>query len=307
MNRFITKIGLFVPLALTIYVLIVCLWGDWMPSVFQKNLLYRVGTRGHMYSRMQEVKETRNVNVVFLGSSHTYRGFDTRIFEAAGFKSFNLGSSSQTPVQTKVLLNRYLERLNPQLVVFEVFPDNFIGDGVESSIDLIANDTNDWESIKMALTIHNITTYNTLIYGFYRDFFYENSNFVEEKVRGYDTYVKGGFVEQSMFYFKNTDHEPQEWKFEAYQLEAFEDILNSLKEKKIPFILVQAPVTAAYYRSYTNNEEFNKQMQNSGSYFNFNEITQLDDSLHFYDPHHLNQTGVEIFNRDLIEVLENFN
>ena len=44
-------------------------------------------------------------------------------------------------------------------------------------------------------------------------------------------------------------------------------------------------------------------MQNYSSYYNFNTLIKLDDSLHFYDPHHLNQLGVETFNAELIDLL----
>ena len=54
-------------------------------------------------------------------------------------KTFNLGSSSQTPIQTKMLLDEHLDRLNPKLVVFEVYPVVFQLEGVESALDFIAN------------------------------------------------------------------------------------------------------------------------------------------------------------------------
>ena len=44
---------------------------------------------------------------------------------------------------------------------------------------------------------------------------------------------------------------------------------------------------------------------NSSEYYNFNTLLNLEDSLHFYDSHHLNQTGVERFNTKLIEILVN--
>jgi hypothetical protein len=40
------------------------------------------------------------------------------------------------------------------------------------------------------------------------------------------------------------------------------------------------------------------------NYYDFNNIVELDDSLHFFDRHHLNQKGVEKFNNKLIDVLE---
>lgn len=44
-------------------------------------------------------------------------------------------------------------------------------------------------------------------------------------------------------------------------------------------------------------------MQKYGEYYDFNGLPELDDSLHFYDNVHLNQEGVEIFNKIVIEIL----
>jgi hypothetical protein len=45
-------------------------------------------------------------------------------------------------------------------------------------------------------------------------------------------------------------------------------------------------------------------MNQYADYYNFNEMMSLNDSLHFYDAHHHNQNGVELFNEKLIEVIE---
>ena len=44
-------------------------------------------------------------------------------------------------------------------------------------------------------------------------------------------------------------------------------------------------------------------MRQYSEYYNFNEIITLNDTLYFYDSHHLNQDGVNIFNKKLIELL----
>ena len=44
-------------------------------------------------------------------------------------------------------------------------------------------------------------------------------------------------------------------------------------------------------------------MESFGDYTNFNNNSCLNDSLHFYDNNHLNQAGVEIFNKELIRKL----
>ena len=45
-------------------------------------------------------------------------------------------------------------------------------------------------------------------------------------------------------------------------------------------------------------------MSTYSKFYNFNEIIDLNDSLHFFDSHHLNQNGVKIFNNKLIELLD---
>jgi hypothetical protein len=269
----------------------------------KSNLYYRIGYYGHTFSRFSEVKNYKNVDILFLGSSHAYRGFDTRIFSDYGYKSFNLGSSNQTPAQTKVLLKRYLERLNPRLIIYEVYPETFTFDGVESALDVIANDIKDVHLLKMALKINNIKTYNTLIYGFICDFFGLNKSFSEAAIKGKDKYVSGGYVEKEMEFYKPTEFPKKEISFRDYQLETFSEIVQLIKNKNIKLILVYAPIPKVYYKSYKNNHYFDSTMERYAAYYNFNELLDLNDSLHFYDYHHLNQRGVEIFNNKLIELL----
>ncbi len=274
-----------------------------MPSMFKPNINYRVGSYGHTYSRLSEVENQEDVDILFLGSSHTYRGFDTRIFLDNGYKSFNLGSSSQTPTQTKVLLKRYLERLNPKLIIYEVYPTTLNIDGVESSLDIIANGKNDLYSLDMALTTNNIKIYNTLIYGVIRDLLGLNKSFSEPIVKGSDKYISGGYVERVTSFYQHKEFEKKEISLKEYQLESFSEIVQTVKNKNIELILVYAPIPRANYISYSNNNYFDSIMKSYSKYYNFNEVLTLNDSLHFYDSNHLNQKGVDIFNKKLIELL----
>lgn len=319
MKIFISKLLLFFPFLVFSYVLLVFVWGYFKPSVFDSNLNYRIGSYGHLHSRISEIKEYRDVDILFLGSSHTYRGFDPRIFSRYGFKSFNLGSSAQTPIQTKVLLKRYLDYLNPKTVIYDVFPSIFKIDGVESSLDIIANDENDIHSLIMAFEINNIKTYNTLIFGFICDFFEINSSFKESIKRNEDTYIKGGFVEREIEYFQpiksvKKDHKKIKEKrnsindiFREDQLSSFLEVLEMLRKKNINIILVYTPIISENYKRQSYSTSFDSTMKKFGNYYNFNEIIPLNDTLHFYDPDHLNQIGVELFNENLIEFLDEKN
>jgi len=252
---------------------------------------------------LREVKHTRDVDILVIGSSHANRGFDPRIFARAGYKMFNMGSSGQTHVQTRILLRRYLDRLNPGVILYEVFPNTFNVDGVESALDIIANDRNDLSSIRMALLLNHPKVYNALIYGFFRDLFHLNpASVTSVKVIGGDTYVSGGYFEKGPRRFKESalDNLPARWRIRKSQLKAFEDNLSMIRERNIRLVLVQAPWTRGRYLRFQDRAAYDEKMRSYGEYYNFNKLLIMNDRLHFYDWHHMNQRGVEIFNRALI-------
>lgn len=304
MKRFIISICSFALFAFVVYVAFVCLWGSNFPTRHRPNLIYKLGDWGHTFSRMKEVKTYEDVDILFLGSSHAYRGFDVRKFDSLGLKTFNLGSSAQTPIQTKMLLQRYLKQLNPKQIIYEVSPILLSYEPVESTLSLIANDRNDIHTLEMVLDINHVKTYNTAIYAMYRDFFNLNSDFIENASRADDLYIPGGYVQKRMKRFKYKKHKDKELVPMPIQLNAFDSVIKMIQDANIDLILVQTPMTRSLYNSHTTNKQFDSKMSDISTYYNFNEILHLDDSIHFYDTHHMNQEGVDIFSEALIERLE---
>ncbi|HEY8397457.1 MAG TPA: hypothetical protein VIK80_05915 [Flavihumibacter sp.] len=300
MRKFIKDLLLFFAILFIAYTILVFVTGR--IDFTKTNLVYKLGGSGHMRTRISELKQVTDLDILFLGSSHCYRGFDPRNFKDK--KTFNLGSSNQTPIQTNLLLERYLDRINPGLVIYAISPDEFVNDGVESSLDIITNDDNDFGSVRMTFEVGNLKTFNTLIYAGIGDWFNMDDDFVEPLRRMTDTYVPGGYVERDMDTFKYQTYPKQEWKFRRMQLSKFHKNLEMLKERGIKTILVFPPLTSGLYNSYTNQRYIDSVFSSCGlEYYNFNKIMQLDDSLHFYDADHLNQRGVKLFNQKLIETL----
>lgn len=301
--KIVKQIFLFIGFLIPVYLGFLFFWGEVLPGIFKKNLSYYPGGYGHLYTRLEEAKKCEDIDVLFLGSSHTYRGFDTRIFEEENLKCFNLGSSSQTPLQTKIVLNRYLDNLNPKVVVYEVNPHIFNIDGVESSLDLIANDYIDFNSFKLAVNQNHIKVYNTLLFSVYKMFLKSEIN--EPKIKDEDTYISGGFVERKMSYLKNTSKQEKiQWTLKKNQVNCFEEIITMLNQKNIKIVLIQAPITKNDYNFTENNDSFDKWMTSVATYYNFNKMIYLSDSLHFYDNDHLNQNGVTLFNNKILEVID---
>ena len=284
--------------------------GDrWVPSYLKPNLIYKIGANGHMFTRMQEAQRIKKPDVLILGSSHAYRGYDTRIFKEYGYRAFNLGSSAQTPIQTLTLLLQYLDKIRPETIIYDVNPRMFFSDGVESSLDIIANDKVDKHTIEMAFEVNHIKTYNALIYGIKRDWFNLNHSFEESKIKGNDKYVQGGFVETKMEYYRPAGIKKRAIKFQKNQVKAFEKSIEEIEKRGINLVLVFGPISKELYSSYSNMDDFNSKMKSyaehyKAKYYNFNKISNLSDSQHFSDEHHLNQKGVKAFNHDLLNSIK---
>ncbi len=305
MKKFLISLAVFIPVAALLYsVFLLVIGSKFVPTILHPNLQYRVGPNGYVYTRLAEAKTTQNVDILFLGSSRAYRGLDVRHFNKEGISSFNLGTSAQAPLQTEVLLNRYLDQMNPKMIIYDVYPINFASDGVESALEIIANDRNDWLSLQMAFEVNNAKVYNTLLFAVFQQNFGNKKTFKEKLEKDGDRYVKGGFVTKEVSYFRFEEFPKQRYDFDEEQFEIFDKMVNKIKSKGIELLLVNSPTPGRKYTSYTNNSEFDSIMQKNADYVNFNEFMPVNDSLHFYDKHHLNQTGVDIYNNKLIELLK---
>jgi len=301
MKRFIKHIFLFIGFLAIFYSLLLIVIGEIPGRKSHPNLVYKK-QGGHLHSRLQEAQKINAVDVLFIGSSHAYRGFDPRIFEAHGKSSFNLGSSSQAPKQTYVLLQKFLPSIKAKHIIFEVCPVSFSSDGIESSLDIVSHSKSDRFSLFLVLQLQHLKVFNTFIYSTIRQWIGLEKEVVEESIIGKDHYISGGFVEkQTKGFIAEVIHDP--YDLNEAQLLAFRKIVDIVNLHNIELILVQAPVTDANYSNFSDHKTFDALMRSCADYYNFNEILDLEDSLYFYDSHHLNKAGVKVFNEELIRLL----
>ncbi|MBB4080253.1 lysophospholipase L1-like esterase [Lewinella aquimaris] len=291
--------------ALLCYPIGILVWESLAPDYLKPNIRWRPATTGYLYSRLVEADTVTNVDILFMGSSHAYRGFNTQYFHEKGYKSFVLGSKGQTPLQGKLLLEKYLNRFNPKLVVYEVYPVIFAIDGVESMLDVIANGELDESTIELALTYWNPIVWNTLTYGIIERNILGETKETEPSETGDDKYWSGGYVETIRTNASEEEFPPNEIFFREDQLEAFKQMIQILKDRKIETILVFAPVTKNYYRTLKGIDSFSSVMDSLATYYNFNDIDlNLNDSIDYYDHHHFNKSGVRKFNEALLDTIQ---
>lgn len=302
--KFFKNVLIFVGFSILGYLILVIIWGDFKPYYLKSNLSYQKLAPGHLTSRLNEVDRIRDVDILFLGSSRSYRHFDTRIFQNEGYKVFNLGSSSQTLLQTEYLVNKYYTKLNPKIVVLDLYPGMFSSDGVESTLDIISNDKNNWESVKLAFQDKNIKVLNTLIYAYYREIIHNSNDLVEEKYKktSKDLYVNGGFVEKEISFAKTEELSEVEIQLNEHQINAFNNILKKIQNPETKILLVCTPMHMSKFNGYKNFYVIDSLINKQNLYLEkFIGLKKLNDVKHFYDPYHLNQDGVEIFNKYFIK------
>jgi hypothetical protein len=248
------------------------------------------------------VKAKENIDVLVLGASDAYRGYDPRFFDEQNIKIFNLGSSVQTPIQTEVLLSRYFKKLNPKLVIYNVQPTSFTNTGVEASGDLIYNDYFESSLWSLAIESKNFKVINTCILRSIQNLFDPNYQ-TSETQNNDDVYIPGGYVMNTAAnqyeFGDKLNSRPLENK-QNYQVQAFMRIIDTFKNANIPYILVETP-KLGYINGFVDHTEITTNWFSLyGEIINGNKIYPYKDSIDFYDCNHMTHEGVLKFNSAIL-------
>ena len=267
--------------------------------------------RGSTMLRFREIETQGDIDILFAGSSHCYRAFDTRIYAGRGYRAFNMGSTAQTPLNTYYLLRRHLGRLRPDLLIVEVYWGTLAADGVESLLDLSANLPLTPELWRMALATRDLRAVNAVGC---RALDLRSGPLDDAPVllASVDEYHPGGFVERRPGFRSagapvvgvGSRRPPN-----PVQLDYLARIIDLARRQGARVALVMQPVTLERQRRLPNLPATLQVIESFAAeqgvaYLDLNSWMSLNDAEHFYDYHHLNQTGVALFNERLLEELE---
>ena len=302
MIKLLRKISLFIIVSIIGYVILVIVWGEYMPSQLRVNLKSREGIDNLIVQKIKDIELLDSLDVLTIGSSHAYRSFDPRIWQEYGYQMFNLGTSSQTHIHTGLLLREYVPRVSPKLVVYEVYPDIFANDGIESNTIFLSYNICMDGMRDVVVRSRNIKSINEYIYAKYREWKYPNEVIPIVVDTMIEKYVGDGFVERIDSEYRQIANRGQSEILEL-QVEAFKENIKYLQSIDIPYVLVQAPVTSGEL-VLLDMSTIETLLAEEEHYVDFSYLPVLNDSLYFYDYHHLNQPGVEIFNPIFIEWLQ---
>lgn len=267
-----------------------------------------VGGWGQALRKFREIEEAGQVDLLFLGSSHCYRGFDPRIFAAAGYRSYNLGSTSQTPLNSYYVLKHYFPKMHPKLVVFEIYPLLLSMDGIESFYDLVSNLPPSGELLEMAVALKNPQALHALVNTLLTRMKRPLAS-VQQKEIGNETYISGGYCET-----KFTNHQDafntktSRIELNQSQLSYLRKIIRYVREQQADILLVTQPLPAEYLKAAGNFAEVTATVakiaeEEKVRYLDYNKRMSLDSSSDFYDDDHLTVAGVHKYNALLVKDL----
>lgn len=303
LKKIITRLITFLLCSLACYVLVIyllcagkCHSGSLIYSV--SDMIVRKG--GNTFQKFSDFDVNKYYDVLVIGSSHAYRGYDPEIFEKSGVELFNLGTSGQTPLNTYFLAAHYIKQGHCKLVIIDVYDGALTSDGVESTADLMQNISSTGTVLKMGIALKDPRILNMLMVRLfnsgkkpeYKDKTYTINGFSK-------TYDSLKYVDQQA-YCLNEAVNPA-------QLYYLEKTIQYLKKQQINIKLVTHPAPVEWDRQ--KHKMIHDHVMEIASrykveymdYFNYDGLDSRND---FYDSHHLNQSGVQKFNRILIQDLK---
>jgi hypothetical protein len=274
-------------------------------DILGRPLVFRTGDYynwpgGETWQRFREYDPQVRNQVVIIGSSHAYRGYDPFVFIARGHSTFNLGTSAQTPLNTYYLIKEYLDSANCGLLVFDVYEGALTNSGLESTADLTQNQPSDAAALGMAWSLRDLRGLNMMALRELSDRskpFYLGKNYVGKGFCRFKDSVRVG---------AGPPHPPRK-PLSARQLDFLAKCIHLCQDRGIPVVVashyarrnLRGPAHAPLAHA------IDSVLAGTGvRYLDFADAPGVDDENWFADENHLNGTGARIFTGHLVDTLE---
>ena len=279
-----------------------------------------------------------SIDMVFIGSSHSYCSFDPANFDVP---SFQMGTPLQHPDTSYYSLLEVLDNQDPETVVVEVYwdmlDDDFELKQATSLFEVMRNEKRIEDYVENVFPDGDKVKYETPVIRYQQDFFAYASSRLANKAKsmfgvadeanpssageGVEYYLADGYVYCDIVIpeaefdetnqFKNLDG--KDWEFSKIQKKWLEKIIELCDKKDKNLIFVTAPVanvSMGYIKNYEliHNEIASFAKDNDVPYIDYNIINMEEgmfDTENFRDDAHLNDSGVKILDAHFKEWLSN--
>jgi len=264
-----------------------------------------LGTTADMLRDIPERGEV--VDLLFLGSSHAYRGLDPRFFDTKGLSSFNLGTSAQTPLNTFYLLQEYLARFRVRrAAIIDVYPEMMGRPGAEPAIDIAMSRPLSLSVLRMSLATRSIRAFNTLMVRAV-DLRSPPRDSMPVCLGPHDVYVGQGYV-QSKKGPTDVMQPTYTIRMRDAQTAYLGKAIDMLQQSGADVVLVVQPVPVATVEATLNyqavSESLGQLAEEAGAlYLDFNSAPYRMAGSDYFDGEHLAQRSVVRYDQRLWEIL----
>jgi len=265
--------------------------------------------------------DKNSLDLVYLGSSHCYKGFDPKIIDQiTGLNSFNLGSSSQSQATSYFVLKEMLKSQKPKYLIFEIYWDIFQIENHYTNSSYNFKYFKNNEIIKeLIFSIFSVKDYANYIFPYinFDEIIHSlmliaggktlNNN---KNIYSYRGYVKNSNT-ISLETLKN-ENEFKNYTFDkskstALNLEYLYKTIELCKKNNIEIVLITAPIAPVsydYINNYSDIYNFGKTIADNFSiklydYNILNHKNRIFNNTNFFDEDHLNESGVNILCNDI--------
>lgn len=283
--------------------------------------------------------EKNSLDMVFIGSSHSYCTFDPENFDnELQILSHQMGTPLQHADTSYFELLEILNYQKPKIAVMELYwdvlDDDFEMKQANSFFEVLKNKELKNQYIKEVFPISEKFKYTFLPIRFQQDYFAYISNKIEKyfenkfgvskqittTANGIEEYRSKGYVycdtiiPEAEFYetnqFKNFDG--KDWDFSKTQKKYLDKIVELCNKNNIELIFVTAPVANVSMEIIKNYDNINKKLSEYAQsknikYIDYNIINKQEKLLknkNFRDDAHLNDSGVKIVDSHFLQWLK---
>jgi hypothetical protein len=269
-------------------------------SYFNENVISEGGQAKLMFNDLKNFVPDNN-SIFVIGSSHAYRGYDPRVFDKAGMKLFNMGTSGQNMKDSYTLLETNADKIENLIV--DVYPGVLQEVTEESTLMLIQNsDKNNtaFAILKNNVTINSINNVAARLCDLY------------PKALAYsEKYIANGYVQKDNILISDSSAVYDAFK-PGQNFQYLDSVLAFSLKNKINVCVASHPLkwNTAYKQYY--NTTYLPVLRTildkypTISFFDHTFLHSNSDSL-FSDANHLNQSGVNLYNDHLIENIKSKN
>ena len=280
----------------------------------------------YVRTQMNDLYNAEKIDLAFIGPSYVY--IPANIDEACEIETFNLGTSSQKPVDSYYMLKEAHRVHKIKYVVLDVSLDFYIessyssqntstyliydrmeNSGVKSEYFMNAFEFNEYPKAFCKSSHYSIYKFSQLTGNVKYKFSDEYDKFTAPHYPN-EWYGGKGFVHSLGEYPGSEEVMTESVTFLSENIDYLKKIITFCKEKNIKLVAVTSPKTADYLKQYPDYAEnmstFDKIFKDNGiTYYDVNrseEIADYDNSC-FMDIGHLNTKGAEIYSAYLSELI----